>query len=454
MAARNRAWRIVAGAIVWIALLWAAWAGMGSLVLSEGTTIGGDLAPAIWQYAAGRHVRIDGVVGDNEGHDQGHILAALGDPVFVIAADGSYRQVGEVAAIGDHSGHDAMQLQFVRRIGVLFYPDAPPLTAGAKLVHYETPWTTEWIIRTILPPARRQQVLDDLRETFRLSQAELVEALRPIAEESLIESLATVQAALPAAIKKHEQKLQILGARYQIEIVDKKLLPLVKEEIFPVAKEKALPVANKIGRKMWDRVSLWRFGMRFLWDRAPGTDGEAVKREWERFLKQEAVPIVEAHTDEMMEAVQQIIAAAAKNAKVQAVFRDVVSQVVRDDELQAIVGDILREAVVENAQLRAVLREHWTSPRAKAALALANDKLEPLIIRTGDMLFGTRETGVTTELARVLRYRLLHKDERWFALILPADQAEGAAATELPIIVGGEPPLHPFVDDRRRLTGK
>jgi hypothetical protein len=454
MAARNRAWRIVAGAIVWIALLWATWSGMGSLVLSEGTTISGDLAPALWRYTTGKHVRIDAVVGVNEGHEQGHILAALGDPVFVIAADGSYRQVGEIAAVGDFAGPDAMQLQWVRRVGILFYPEAPPLTAGARLVHYETPWTTEWILRTILPPAQRQKVLDDLRETFRLHQAQVVEALRPIAEESLIESLATVQAALPAAIRKHEQKLQAISARYQIDIVEKQLLPLVKEEIFPVAREKALPVANKMGRKMWDRVSLWRFGVRFLWDRAPGTDGEAVKREWERFLKEEAAPIVEAHTDEMMEAVQQIIAAAAKNPKVQAAFKNVVAQVVRDDELQAVVGDILRETVVENAELREVLRRHWTSPRAKAALAMANEKVEPLIIRTGDMLFGTRETGVTTELARVLRYRLLHKDERWFSLILPAEPAGGPAPLELPIIVGGEPPLHPFVDDRRRLTGK
>ena len=36
--------------------------------------------------------------------------------------------------------------------------------------------------------------------------------------------------------------------------------------------------------------------------------------------------------------------------------------------------------------------------------------------RIGDMMFGTRHTGITPEFARVLRTEILDKDERWFLL--------------------------------------
>ena len=51
-----------------------------------------------------------------------------------------------------------------------------------------------------------------------------------------------------------------------------------------------------------------------------------------------------------------------------------------------------------------------------AAMRIANDRLQPTVTEIGKALFGSPRTGITPEFARVLRNRVLHKDERWLIL--------------------------------------
>jgi hypothetical protein len=160
------------------------------------------------------------------------------------------------------------------------------------------------------------------------------------------------------------------------------------------------------------------------------------------------VPILEANSGELVKLLQDIVSDASKNKKVQGVFRESIKTVVEDQELQKALWMILRDAVIENPRVHAVLDKHWRSDRAKAAFNLAGDKLEPMVIRIGDMILGTKETGITPQLARVLRYRLLHKDSRFYVL---ENSGEPAAAEPLVLNVrqGGQPAVHPFVNEKK-----
>jgi hypothetical protein len=432
--------RIISGILVWAGLAALLYWSVTTQVMSQGRSIRDDLLPAIWSHAAGRHERAELRMDES-------MWTAVGDPIFIIHNDGTFTQVGEITSIGDITGELARTGIYVRHGSATFYPNAPALTGGSRLTFYETPFSTKWIVDTMLPPERRKVVMDKVREAFETHSDEVLTALRPIVEESIKESLAIVEASLPEVLARHSEKMQGLGGKYQAQIIEKKLVPLVKEEIFPLAMERAKPVANTIGEKLWDRVSVWRFGVRFLWDKTPFADGDSVKREWERFLKEDAVPIIDAHSADLVGVLQSIVSDAAKNKKVQAVFRESIKEVIADRELQSIIWAILREAVLENPKVHAALDKHWGGPRAKAAFALAGDRLEPMVISVGDMLLGTKETGITPELARVLRYRLLHKDSRFY--VLESVEA-GAGATEagpwvIDVKMGGEPKVHPFV---------
>jgi hypothetical protein len=316
---------------------------------------------------------------------------------------------------------------------------------------YETDDSLAWMVRTLIPPAKRQVIMEEINIAIAAHRDEILAALLPIVNDTLAEALVVVQDELPLSLQRHAAELEKLGAKYQGQIVEKKLAPLVKEEIWPIAKKKAVPLANKIGGKIWERVSVGKFAVQYLWDLNPFGSGKNLEKTWNEFVDKEALPIIEAHTDEIIAMLQSVVAEASKNEKVRAVFGESARQVLGDQELHALVWTILKETIVQNPKLHAVLRKHWTSDRARAAIRLAGDRMEPVAVKIGDIIMGTQETGISPELARVMRYRLLDKDTRWFVLNLPggADSTGSAAAAEgelvLPVTKASDPVVHPFV---------
>ena len=85
---------------------------------------------------------------------------------------------------------------------------------------------------------------------------------------------------------------------------------------------------------------------------------------------------------------------------------------------------------------------------------MAGERLYPTVHRIGQVLFGTPETGVTPEFARVLRNRILRKDFRWLVLEAGPESA-GRPVTHrggLSVILGStDNTVNPFV--RASTTG-
>ena len=72
-------------------------------------------------------------------------------------------------------------------------------------------------------------------------------------------------------------------------------------------------------------------------------------------------------------------------------------------------------------------------------MKMANGRLESTITRIGQSLFGSPNGKITPEFARVLRNRVLHKDDRWLVLKPGAakeTQASAEPARELALTIG------------------
>ena len=81
-----------------------------------------------------------------------------------------------------------------------------------------------------------------------------------IAEELRVlgyDALTVVEQDLPPAIKRHRKTLGKLGAKYQKEIVERELVPLVRKEVWPVVREHAEPLATEVGEEIWSKASLF-----------------------------------------------------------------------------------------------------------------------------------------------------------------------------------------------------
>ena len=146
-----------------------------------------------------------------------------------------------------------------------------------------------------------------------------------------------------------------------------------------------------------------------------------------------------------MEVQQEVVRRASENEKVQAVVSEASMKVFRDPEFQTLVTNILKDVFVDNDRLTAVFERNWKSPQAQKALQLTNARLEPTVTKIGQALFGSPEESITPEFSRVLRNRILHKDDRWLVLHLNDDR-ESKALSEgnLKVVTGTTGTENPF----------
>jgi hypothetical protein len=443
------------GVCVWLGLLGAAW--WWAQTRLAAVENGRDEQPRglfesrvvsqLWRYAAApsREARLE---------MESPIYLGVGDPIFFFTESGEPVRIGEVVRVADATGRADSRWAQAATAEALFYPHAPPLTPEARLEYYATPQSLDWMMETLLPPEKRQEIAAELSAAFAEHQEEILAALRPVIEDGFREAVAVIEQDLPQVIENHRPELEQLGQKYRGEVVEKRLVPLVKKEIWPIVQKRAEPLAEEIGEEVWQRASVWRFGWRYAYDASPLPQQNLVEKEWQRFVRREVQPVLESRAEQIVRVQQQILADVARNERVRQVVRESLMEIAADPEVHQIAWNIVQEAIVQNPRLRETLERRWRSKEAQRAMSIAGERLEPTVRRIGDMIFGTRKDGVSSEFARVLRNQILGKDRRWLVLTPSSgrthasDSFDGDRATPL-LRVGvgrGEPP-NPFLFD-------
>lgn len=421
-----KTYRLIGGVAIWLAIVagvW--WWRAGGATSDEPDTAVSDLQ----QFVVGGRRRIPLT---NAAYVQ------RGDPIYVLQG-GDMRQVGEIAWGAEYATDATGE--------AVFYSHAPPLSTDARLVSYHTPESMDWVLATLLPPDKRRAVALEMATAFESHHQQIIAELRPIVEDALAEAFVVVEQDLKTSLAAHRPELRALGEKYQAEIIEKEIVPLVKTEIWPVVREHGEPLATEVGKEVWAKVSLWRFGWRLAYDKTRLPERNLTEQEWKRFLEEDASPILESHIPDFIELQKKILSDVSKNEKVKATIRASIAKVANDPELQRIIWRIVREVIVENPRLKAVFQKHWKSDRARKAFRLTAERLEPSVVRIGGIIFGTREDGVSPEFTKILRNQILAKDRRWCVLETTGDSNQPPAALE--VVAGAENGPSPFVLNTR-----
>ena len=334
----------------------------------------------------------------------------------------------EVNPIGVVSTLDGFESNFkgaawTDKASVLLYGNAPRLSQGDFATYHSAPDNTEWVLKTMLPEKKRQEISALIASAYKENQKEILNAFRPILNESIATASRVIREELNVALDKREDQLEELGARYRRELIEEKIVPLVKSEIIPIVQVESEPLVGEIGQEIWGEVSVFGFGWRYIYDKTPLTGGKLTEREFKRFADQKAIPIIMSHMDEIIEVQKRVIRKVAKNPKIKASLTESFDAVLKDAETQALLTEIFEDVLVNNDRLRVALEKQWQSPAAQQAISMANERLEPTINEIGVSLFGSPNGEITPEFARVVRHRILHKDSRWLTLKTEADQA-------------------------------
>ena len=338
-------------------------------------------------------------------------VVRVGDVAFARRATG-WQEVGYVTAV--------RQVEDAANRVTLTTFDATPLPSTATFQVHRNSGRLGDVMATLMPPEKRERLQQKLTAAIETHAEAVTAEVLPLVVESIQTSVPLIERALGESVDRHKLEIDALVARYRKELVNDKIVPLVRAEVMPIVRKHATEPAETIGREIWDKASIWRFGWRAVYDKSPLPERELVAAEWERFVDDEITPVVEAHLDDIAEAVENIVKDLAANGKLREELSQVVSTIAQDPEARKLFRTILREAIVDNQQLREAWKEVWSSPTSRERLHRAGRRLEPILRDIGDEVMGTRESGIEPGFARIMRNQILSKDRTWITITPPA----------------------------------
>lgn len=398
--------RVAFGAIIWLLILFGGFV-VGRNYYASSSEATGQLAQFLTQSRT-----------DIELQFANDVLLCVGDPIIHYDDNGIPSVVGTIEQL-DSKDSVERGLSFSSTAYARLYSTAPSIHQQVELEYHRTPDSMDWVVQMMLPPQTRQKIAGLITDAYKKNQTEIVGLMAPIVEKSVRDAAQVVREEFQISIDARREQIQLLGYRYQDQVVEQQLIPLVKEEIWPVIQQEGQPLATQIGQEIWQQASIWRFGWRMLYDKSPLPEKNLTEKEFNEFLESKAMPILEARVPDIIQTQQEIIKKVAANEKVRAVASNAVKDVVKDPEFQLLVGDILRDIFVNNDRVKNIIQQNWNSAEAQRAIAITNSRLDPTITQIGATLFGNPDQQITPEFSRVLRNKILNKDDRWIVLKSP-----------------------------------
>ena len=404
--------RAIAGGLIWLGLI----AGVVFLFRSVAETAPEAIGDLI-TYASHQRHSIDVETGFS-------LPLKPGDPIYQDGSDEA-KPIGMVWS----SKH---QDDGGTRLSLVMYANCPAITDKDYLVYREATDSVEWMLRTMFHDEKKKELKGLIQNAVQENRAELVDLFKPLVVKSLKEATGLIREDLAVAFEHRQPQLNKLSQRYQTEVLQKKLVPVFQEEVWPIIQAESEPLVSEISREIWDEVSVFGFGWRYLYDQTPLPKKQLTEKKFKKFVDEKAKPIIAAHMDDVLVLQKKISSQVANNEKVKQALNESVQAATNDPELQQFLADVLQDVLINNPRLQEAMNKQWSSPEARQAFELANAKLDPVVREIGISLFGTPDGGITPEFASVLRRRILFKDSRWLTLKIvdpAANEALGAEAS-------------------------
>lgn len=380
-------------------------------------------------------------------------LVQPGEPVFYRLDDTGWTQVGFVESVSlakrdsDRPSTGAARARNDVNVIIRWHSsDIDP--RRVRFIGHRNLGTMNETIQVLFPPEKREIIRQQVNAAMRQHGELLAEQFLPLIERSVRQSLPVVESEMIAAIDRHRGELNQLSSRWKDEWIDNRLVPLAKDRVLPIAQEHAEPLVREIGRELWNRASLWSFTWRAVYDKTPLPRKDLMREEWERFMRAEAIPVIESHSEEIATAIQRTLTDVARNPQIRGELGSVVNSLVDDPQSRQLISVLLQETLIDNPKVRQVWSDVWTSNEAQAAFDRAGDLVEPLVRKLGDEIIGSPERGIDPGFARVLRHQILGKDRRW---IIAEDVSQDESFESQRIEVGSGDanyPLLPMADSK------
>ncbi len=368
---------------------------------------------------------------------------AAGDPIYIRGPQGVLRPAGEVRSLLRDGSPLPILHSFpgdgVREVKCAIPRDSIAGLAGEPRVRLlMVPQTMSWVFKTLIPPERMASIIREWNDFLLGEREEIFKTLNPVIAEFLREVEDVLSADLPPVLRAHQEELGAIGRRLNEEMIQKEIKPLLRTELWPIIEHRAQPAIEALMGELMKKAPLWSFTWRYIYQSLPLTSDRYLKEALARFWREDAIPILKAHSDDFLLIAQDIVREASGNRRLSEAFRLSFERLMADDELRHLVRIVFQEVVLDNPHFHESMRKFWNSPQVERSLESLSARLEPFVRKLGAEVLGTPEGGITREFASVLRTQILRKDLRWVLIDCPESEGPpgGGAAPR-------GPPLQP-----------
>lgn len=377
------------------------------------------------------------------------VLLELGDGVYLDKGKQSVPPkdppIGEVRSLlgadGNPLSQDKGTVQAARLR--IFDRTAPSIRADSRARLLVIPENTmRWVWHMLFTEENLPLVMRELERSVKPHMDEVLERLKPVAEGLLADLQGTIATEGEPFFQRHRERIESLVRKVEEDLGEEKLTKLFEDEVWPIAEDKLEPVFDTLGKKIWEKFPLWGLTWRLAYQTLPFTADDHFERRWKLFIKNEVIPIIKSHAGDLLRASKEVARDTLTNPRVYATLHDALIRLLEDPDFHRLVWDFAEEVCIKNDRFHQRLKERWESRQTQQTFAWIAEtiQLEATVRRIGDIVLGTKKSGITPEFARVLRAQILDKDSRSLVLdpgssplpLKPGAQIPGTRELDLP----------------------
>jgi hypothetical protein len=315
-----------------------------------------------------------------------------------------------VKSVSHHEGKTRLEVE-------VFPEDARRFRSGVQADYFTVPGSAAWIVNTLIPAERVQHIRSLWKEFYLAERDAIAQTLWPVVKESLQEILAFYETEFPRVIHDNRPELDDLVARHRQGAFERDFMPSVRAVVWDFAQKRFEPMLTEVGRELWDRLPVWGLTWRYLYENVPFTRDDHVTERFNRFLTNDALPLMRARSGEVLKLVGEIFRDTVRDPRVAQSLKKVVGEVASDPDTAALIKKLSAELLLKNDRLRALVRERWEKKGLKEAVSAVGNRFEPLVHdAVNSIVLSEDGLKMHPRLSRVLRSRVLKKDGAWVLL--------------------------------------
>ena len=277
-----------------------------------------------------------------------------------------------------------------------------------------------WVLKTLVPPSLRQEVLADLGEVWQKRQSEMFEALRPHVVALTGDLGSILGEALPRSLQQNRERRDAFFDAFRKRIFDRDLEPILEREFIARLEERLGPLAGEMGAEIWAKVSVGDL-MALSWIATKDVFGATEKREMAKrlsvLLESKALPVFKQHAPTAFRESMAALMEGLEQPHVVEALDKALKDTMGLKEFQEFIAALVDSWIVENTTLHERLIEALESEKLRAPIDKLWKAAEPeLESALTEILTRADRQGMDHQLVRVLRRVVLRKDRSYLVI--------------------------------------